>query len=241
MSYYFEPLRYVNYNKTDHIIAFILGGYYFEISALNQYLSDIQGKYLGIVLREIELQAPPPNDTTPKYDGDRATKLLDSWDEDSDHILDYKSAQTEYYFTGLKVLASNELNGADAIIKLFNDDGSINQNYYLPNINHASGENTLTHGEGLVAEGKNQTVVGTYNKNNTNNLFEVGVGTDDSSTARKNALEVSKDKTTVNVPTEITEETTIQKNTYLKSNLEVTGKAISRLTQNSDTDSTLTT
>ena len=231
----------VNYNKTDQIIAFILGGYYFEISALNQYMSKIEGKYLGITLREIELQAPAPNDTTLKYDGDRTTKVLDSWYEDSNNILDYKSAQNEYYFTGLKILASDKLEGAVATIKLFNDDGSINQNYYLPDISHASGENTLIHGEGLKAAGKNQTIIGEYNKNDTNNLFEVGCGNGDNSTARKNALEISKTKTTIRIPTNITADTLIHGNTYINKDLEVIGKVSSRLTLDTDLNSTLTT
>lgn len=57
----------------------------------------------------------------------------------------------------------------------------------------ASGANTHTSGQGTVAGYDNQTVIGKYNKNSQNNVFEVGWGTGDSASQRKNVFSVTKD------------------------------------------------
>jgi hypothetical protein len=62
----------IEYNETDKIIKFILGGYYFEISEIDKYINYLAGKELGIKLREISLK------DSDAADSKRVTKLLDS-------------------------------------------------------------------------------------------------------------------------------------------------------------------
>ena len=57
----------------------------------------------------------------------------------------------------------------------------------------ASGANTHASGRGTVAGYDNQTAIGKYNKNNQNNVFEVGWGTSSATNDRKNVFSVTKD------------------------------------------------
>lgn len=54
----------------------------------------------------------------------------------------------------------------------------------------SAGTNSFAHGEGVRAMQQNQTVIGQYNNNKADTLFEVGNGTGD--TSRKNSFEVLK-------------------------------------------------
>lgn len=51
-------------------------------------------------------------------------------------------------------------------------------------------DNSFSYGEGLQVRGKNQTVIGQYNDNNPDNIFEIGVGTSD---LRKNSFRATRD------------------------------------------------
>lgn len=57
----------------------------------------------------------------------------------------------------------------------------------------ASGDWSHASGQGTVAGYDNQTIIGKYNKNSQNNVFEVGWGTGDSASQRKNVFTVTKD------------------------------------------------
>ena len=189
---------YILEYNTNNYIKFVLGGYYFEISNLSDYLDDIKGKNIGIKLREITLKEDSI-ESTYVYDSERKTKLLDTWGTNTDHTLDINETienKQVYYFTGLRVFLNSEATTeAGALIKLFNSDGSINQTMILPDIDHGAGINTLMHGQGLTADYSNQTVFGVYNSNQSDTLFEVGKGT---SGTTENALEISTTTTTLN-------------------------------------------
>lgn len=223
----------LEYNPTKDKITFVLGGYYFEILGVSDYIPELKNKYIGIKLRTITLYDVTNLDAQFQYDISRNTDVLDSWHDDSDLILDYKF-DTAYGFTGLKVLSSGmSSEGSTASIKLFNTDGTLNREECLPEITHGSGSHSLRNGQDLIASGDYQTVLGTFNNNNTNNLLEIGNG--NNATARKNALEVAKNKTTILVPTEI------KSNTRIEGALAVTGKVTSARTTSGDAPETLIT
>lgn len=226
----------VEYNQSQNTISFVLGGYHFVISQVADYLDEIKNKYVGLTLREVTLQDPGSLELQFQHDSHRSTKLLNSWETSTTHILDVLSEDDCYCFTGLKILNSDfDSDGADATLKLFNSDKTVNLEAFLPNIQHGSGAITMKHGEGLVAAGDNQTVIGKYNKNKTDSLFEIGCGTANAASSRKNAVEVSATKTAINTPTSITGATDI------KGTVTVTGKVKSNTTSSSDTPDTLVT
>ena len=208
----------IEYDKTSNIIKFILGGYYFEISEIDKYINELAGKEIGIKLRDIKLKE------SDEADSERITKLLDSWEEsNSEDILDM-SIEIEqvvyYYFTGLKVLGENDI--PNYRIKLFNDDKSLCKEKLLPKIDHGTGDNTLIHGEGLAAAYANQTVIGKYNDNKFESIFEIGVGVSDAN--RQNAVEVNSKKTTLNNNVDITNTLTVKKNLTVNGASELDGK-----------------
>ena len=215
-------------------LKFVLGGYYFELLEVQDYLEELLNKFVGIKFRSVSLQEPNL-DIAYQRDSSRSTLILDSWESTSDLILDVEDPDG-YYFTGLQVLDTSEPSDAvSASIKLFMEDGEINQKALLPNIEHGQGDNTLIHGLGLQAAGSNQTVVGTYNKNNPEALFEVGCGNGTAEASRKNAFEVSTTKTTINTATDITGAVTVT------GTIQATGKIRSQLTESSDDDDVLIT
>lgn len=223
----------LEYNTTKDKITFVLGGYYFELLEVSTYISELKNKYVGIKLRTVTLHDVTNLESQFQYDISRNTDILDSWHEASDLILDYKF-DTTYCFTGLKVLSSGmSSEGSTASIKLFNADGTLNREDCLPEITHGSGIQALRNGQELIAAGDYQTVLGTFNKNNTSNLFEVGNG--ESAVSRRNALEIAKNKTTIYVPTEIKD------NTRVEGTLTVTGKVTSARTASGDAPETLIT
>lgn len=205
----------VNYNANK--IKFVLGGYYFEINNLNNYkLSD---KYLNIKLRDVKI-AENQDDNK---DSERKTYLLDTWYPNSDYILDVVDTEDNIsYFSGLTISESPE-NGAYASIKLFDDEGNLNQEAILVDLDHGTGENTLMHGVGLTANTTNQTVFGTYNDNKADTLFEVGKGS--SETNKNNALEISTTTTTINNDTNINGNTIITGITKIEGTAEITNNA----------------
>ena len=226
----------IEYNETKNKITFILGGYYFEILNLSEYLSEISNKYIGITLRPVALLSSSDFEKDQfKLDSDRTSKVLGSWIDNSGDILDFlESTNNCYCFTGLKVLDSeDDKNNCSAVLKLFTETGEINYAACLPNITHGEGENTLLHGEGLKAAYPNQTVVGKYNDNKADTLFEVGNGNNDSE--RSNAFEVCDDFTRIN--------TNMVVNGLLavRNHIAATGKITSALTSNSDDSHTLVT
>lgn len=204
-----------NYNQTEDKIAFFLDGYYFEILNVSNYLAELANRFVGIKLREITLQEETAENTTIKYDSERKTKILDSWEPGSSDLLDYAFEEKQYYFTGLKVLDEGET-GANYMLKLFiaTTDSppviSVNQEELLPDIDHGSGENTFLHGTGLVAGYTNQTVVGRYNTNYADTLFEIGGGTGPDSNLRKTMLAVTPTETRITVDTKINGNTSIE-------------------------------
>ena len=224
----------VQYNKDKNKIAFMLCGYYFEILDVSNYLDDIAGKYLGLKLRQIALH-DSDIDLDIKEDTPRTTSLLDSWEADSENILDFQ-IDDQYGFVGLKVLES-ELSdeGSDRRIKLFLADKSINQEMLLPEIAHGKGINTLTHGEGLIADYENQTAFGKYNSNKADNLFEIGAGTGEADFDRRNAFEVSANSTNINTNVDV-------KGTIVTTgSIAAGGKITSALTSSGDAAATLVT
>lgn len=249
----------LSYSEIDNKISFVLGGYYFELLQVSDYLEEIKDKYIGIKLRTITLQEAEAGNTG---DSTRQTKILSNWDDANNpgDILDAlyeassgNSADNQYYFTGLKVIEDNEV-GVAAKIKLFinnsSNEAELNQTMCLPTVTQGEGANTLLHGTGLIARYENQTVVGLYNENKNTSLFEVGGGT---ASSPKNALDVSIDKTIINTDVEITGETvitgdtTIEGDTYIKGNtyidnsITVAGKVVSDNTSDTDSRKTLTT
>ena len=179
-------------SHTTSNIKFVVGGYYFELNNLSDYTDFLKGAELGIKLREITIA----NSTE---DPSRKTLILDSWEEDTTNILDSTGTDDNNisFFLGLKKIVTGAT--ATASIKLFNTDGTINQEAFPVELKHGTGTNSLMHGTGLIAGGSNQTVIGTYNNNvidsDTNeikNIFEIGVGTAADASSRKNAVEVSK-------------------------------------------------
>lgn len=243
-----ESSYIIEYNQTQKKLRFILGGYYFELSNVDQYVEDLKDHYLGILVRSIKLVDASKESIQAAYqhDSDRTTLLIDSWEATADNILDAEF-DGEYAFTGLNVfseLSATSINTA-AKLKIFLEDGSINQLAYLPEIKHGSGETSLRHGENLIAAGKNQTVLGQFNENNPNALLEVGVGT--SITDRKNALEVVLEVDDTVTPATVTRKTNINTNTTITGNTSVSGtvniggKATSAATSSSDSATTLAT
>lgn len=186
----------VSYASDLSKISFVLGGYYFEISNFKNYITNLNNNTVKIKLREISL-----TDNNNTIDPNRKTKVLDSFESNQDHILDYPYGDGDgddktYYFTGLIFTNDSKLESkADDTILLISE-GEINQKAILPAIKHGNGVNTLTHGTGLVADYENQTVFGVYNDNDENNLFEIGNGS--SATDRSNILEISQTTATVN-------------------------------------------
>jgi hypothetical protein len=230
----------IDYDTTQNKITFVLGGYYFEIAQISDYINEIKNKPIGIILRDITLQDPGDLDLEYRRDSTRTTKLLASWESASANILDIVEDEDDstkyYYFTGLKVFESDfATEGSSAVIKLFTSTGQLNQTACQPTILHGSGENTLMHGVGLEAAHANQVVVGKYNKNTAGSLFEVGNGTSAATADRKNALEISTDKTTINTNTQITGTTTIT------GSLSVSNKITSAATVAGDNPNTLIT
>jgi hypothetical protein len=239
----------IEYNTAQNKIKFVLGGYYFELSNANSYLEDLKDQYIGIKLRSITLLDPVQEGikVEHQHDSTRKTYLLDSWEENADHVLDIPIGG-DYAFTGINVIGSDlsaESITTHAKLKLILSDGSINQAAYLPVISHGAGINSLLHGEGLNADGKNQTVLGQYNSNNPKAIFEVGVGT--SASDRKNALEVildvndSQTPTVVTRRTKINTDTTITGDTSITGTVNVGGKVTSSATVSGDSSTTLAT
>ena len=228
------PSYIFDYNTTKNKISFILGGYYFEILNVSDYIEEISGKQIGIILRPITLQDPSKiDDLLFRHDSKRTTNVLGSWEATSGDSLDLKQGDI-YCFTGLRVRTSElALDGSDATIILFTEEGTLNYEACLPSLKQGSGANTLWHGEGLKAEYADQTVVGRYNENKADSLFEIGAGTGTSN--RKNALEVSKTKTTINT------ETIVNSSVDISGSLTVDGKATSAATTASDSANTLVT
>lgn len=224
----------LEYNTTKDKITFVLGGYYFEILGVSAYIPELKNKYIGIKLRTVTLHDVTNLDAQFQYDISRNTDILDSWHEASDLILDYKF-DTTYCFTGLKVLSSGmSSEGSTASIKLFNADGTLNREACLPEITHGSGIQTLRNGQELIAAGEYQTVLGTFNDNKPDTLFEIGNG--ENSSARRNAVEVKRNQTIINTPT------VIQGLTAVIGDLAVTRKVTSTSrTEASDLPETLTT
>lgn len=247
----------IEYNSTNNFIKFILGGYYFELTNVSTYLNEIKDKYIGIKLRYFNLKTTQTTDP----DTDRTTALLDCWESNQDFILDRAETNQagntgKYYFTGLKVLTSED-DDADFEIKLFNYDStsntiSVNKKYFLPNLTHGLGNNTLLHGLNLEANSNYQTVIGKYNDNQVNSLFEIGNGAGGTGTEinRSNALEVLTNKTNIYTDTEVKSQTQssstttgsliikggvgIAKNVYVGNNLNVA----QNITVGGDTDIT---
>jgi hypothetical protein len=120
-----------------------------------------------------------------------------------------------------------------ARLKLFNTDKTVNHAAFLPDLSQGTGENTLLHGEGLLASGKNQTVLGTFNDNKPDTLFEIGNG--ETSASRQNAVEVKRNHTIIN--------TTVALNgtALVIGDLAVTRKVTSARTESSDLPETLIT
>lgn len=225
----------IEYNETQKKISFILGGYYFELLNVSDYLDEIKNKYIGLKLRTITLQDPTKPDSQFHYDGYRETQLLDSWEDSSDDILDLLSDDS-YCFTGLKVLSSElSSEGSDAKLKLFLEDKTLNQEALLPVIEHGTAPNTIKLGTGLVADFDNQTVVGRYNKNNADTLFEVGNGTDSAETGRKNAFEVRSNTVIAGTDTLINGALTVT------GGVSINGKVTSARTTETDADTILVT
>lgn len=223
----------VQYNEAKNKITFMLCGYYFEILDVSNYLDDIADKYLGLKLRQIALH-DSDIELDIKEDTPRTTNLLDSWEADSENILDFQ-IDGQYGFTGLKVLESEmSAEGSEGRIKLFLADKSINQEMLLPEIAHGKGSNTLMHGEGLVANYENQTVFGKYNVNVEESLFAVGNGTDEAN--RKIALDVRDKSVIIN-----TEATLINGSVHATGPIYTNSKVISALTSSSDSSDTLVT
>ena len=223
---------------TTNTISFVLGGYYFEINNLTDYA--LNGKYLNIKLRDITIAE---NQAASNKDSERKTSLLDTWEADNnnDHILDSLESNI-YYFSGLKMSSISPETTAYASIKLFDDEGNINQEAILVDLDHGTGANTLMHGTGLQANSANQTVFGTYNENKTNTLFEVGKGS--SETNKANALEISATNTTINNATNINGNTTITGSTKIEGTAEITNntelKGIVNISNNADSESSTT-
>jgi hypothetical protein len=223
----------VQYNQSQNKIAFVLGGYYFEILDIGDYLDEIANKNIGLKLRPITLQDPDVN-LQFQLDTSRSTSLLDSWEPASDTILDLL-IDDQYCFTGLKVLESDlTTEGSDARIKLFLEDKTVNQKAILPTIEQGTGSNTLLHGEGLIADYPNQTVVGKYNVNIEESLFAVGKGTDDNN--RKIAFDVRDNAVIINA-----EHTIIDGSVHATGPIYTNSKVISALTSSSDSSDTLVT
>lgn len=226
----------LEYNQSGGTIKFMLGGYYFEISNLTNYIDSLKDQLIGITTRSVNF------DVDSTYDGTRTSHVLDSWITGNDNLLDkftdINSKQS--YFTGLKVLTTEDT--ATSSIKLFNNDGTVNQTYMLANIDHGTGSNTLMHGTGLTAGYTNQTVFGKHNYNKSDSIFEIGKGTDSSNKA--NALEISATTTTINNNTNINGNTEIIGNTTITGTATVTSTTTIQgtvgITNNTESTSTTT-
>ena len=225
----------IDYNETSHTVSFMLYGYYFEITDINNYLDEIAGRSIGLKVRPIRLH---DSDVTlvKEEDTPRNTEVLDSWEEASEKILDYK-LDDQYCFTGLKILDSTMNDeGSTDTINLFLEDKNINQKYLLPTVEHGDGINTIMHGKGLVANYENQTVIGKYNSNKEDNLFEIGNGTGPDAFNRSNAFEVKEEN--VNINTNLNVDGLVM----VTGNVAASGKiTTASLTTSSDGDSTLVT
>lgn len=226
----------VNYNTNT--IKFVLGGYYFEINNITDY--DLNDKYLNIKLRDFIIAE---NQDADNKDSERRTSLLDTWEANNDHILDSSDEDTNIsYFSGLKISSISPEEAAYANIKLFDAEGNINQKAILVDLDHGSGENTLMHGVGLIADTTNQTVFGTYNDNKADTLFEIGNGSGE--TNKHNALEISTTTVNINNNTNINGETVITGATKIDGSTEITNnteiKGIVNISNDTESESTTT-
>lgn len=168
----------IEFDQTNHIISCVIGGYYFELANIEaETIADLKDKFLFITLREIELvgsdiaTASAPENT-------RKTKVLARCDGNSAVELDSTTApdSTIYYFAGIGIDATVPA-GAAASLKLFDAEGNIVYDSYLPKIyaglgykvdgsnkvvtsivlgdktNKANGDGSLAHGENVIASG----------------------------------------------------------------------------------------
>lgn len=103
------------------ILKFILGGYYFEITGLTtEDIASMRNKLLCLKLASITTE-------------NMATKVIDSWTTNTSHILDIEISGS-YYFTGIKILSTEETDQGDFQLGILNSSGNILYSNFLPNI-----------------------------------------------------------------------------------------------------------
>lgn len=213
-------------NKESYVISFIetsassgkyllkcvIGGYYFEIN--NVEINDIKNKYLGIKLREIDLENSDD-------DSDRKSKLLESIIGDSLYLDVATLRNDKFVFTGLAV--ADTATGYDYTLQVVTASGNINWRsktilntldsgsgkYSIQNLHEttsknsiASGDYSLAFGTKVEAKNTNSTALGNNTKTNMDNQLVLGkynvekndayivVGNGSSNTSRDNIFEV---------------------------------------------------
>lgn len=221
-------------NKESYVISFIetstgsgkyllkcvIGGYYFEIN--NVEINDIKNKYLGIKLREIDLENSDD-------DSDRKSKLLESIIGDSLYLDVATLRDDKFVFTGLAV--ADTATGYDYTLQVVNASGNINwrsktilntldsgsgkhsiQNLHETNSKNsiASGDYSLAFGTKVEAKNTNSTALGNNTKTNMDNQLVLGkfnvekndayvvIGNGSSNTSRDNVFEVKNTGKIVN-------------------------------------------
>ena len=207
-------ISFTNIGSNLYLLKCVIGGYYFEIN--NVTINDIKGKYLGIKLREFDLE----NST---QDTDRKSKVLESIIGD-DYYLDV-NADDEYAFTGLAVDSSNI--NYNYTLKVIKEDGTVNWQektilnvldtgngkYSVRSLNEnvanncsasgnystalgtkteAKNDNSIALGNNTKTNMENQVVLGKFNAETDNAYLVVGSGT---TSNRKNITEIKTNGT----------------------------------------------
>ena len=209
----------------------VIGGYYFVIDNLGDYIYkngenythgfNIKDKFLCIKLRNAEILS---------NNNESMTKVLDSWNTETQHILDSSEEYTNSDFVGLAIFDNLTDVAPNAFLKVIDASGNILNESLLPNIKHgtganslslcnssqgasgsysiaaneciASGNNSIAVGDHTIADKLDLTAVGKFNgASEDGDLFVVGCGNNNE--ARENALQVNASKVVINKPTTI--------------------------------------
>ncbi len=207
-------------NSGKYLLKCVIGGYYFEIN--NVEINDIKNKYLGIKLREIDLENSDD-------DSDRKSKLLESIIGDSLYLDVATLRNDKFVFTGLAV--NDTATGYDYTLQVVDASGKINwrsktilnildsgsgkysiQNLHEDNSKNsiASGNYSLAFGTKVEAKNTNSIALGNNTKTNMDNQLVLGkfnvekndayivVGNGSSNTSRDNVFEVKNTGKIVN-------------------------------------------
>ena len=167
----------------------VIGGYYFVIDNLGDYIYkngenythnfSIKDKFLCIKLRQADILS---------NNNESKTKILDSWNTETQHILDDSEEYANSNFVGLAIFDNLTDVAPNAFLKVLDADGNILNESLLPNIKHGTGANSLSLGNSsqgasgsysiaaneCIASGNNSIAVGDHTIADKLDLTAVG-------------------------------------------------------------------